>query len=245
MTAPISTIDCRVYERQSCEVPTTCQPASAREMKELRWGATIVDISQGGLRMILQRRFERGTALAVELPGDGKRESSIVFVKVVHIKGQPDGTWSLGCKFVSDLGDDEVERLVTAEEYVLASAQKDEAQEEETPNADAEPDEEDLPANSSERIRSLTNVNVEVETEEGSRRHFFIKRLDVEKCWPMTAGTTLRISGRSANAAAWSFQIEVTHLCQDEEQWKLRSRLTPASGPDDGLQISRPGQSIR
>src|ERR1019366_10441879 len=61
--------ECRIFERRSCELPTTCQPASALAMKEMRWTATISDLSLGGVRIVLPRRFEKGTGLAVELPG--------------------------------------------------------------------------------------------------------------------------------------------------------------------------------
>src|SRR4051794_1667401 len=89
------TTDCRVFERLSCELPTTCQPASALEMKEMRWNATISDISLGGVRLVLPRRFEKNTGLAIELPGDDERESTVVFVKVMHVRSQGNGTWAL------------------------------------------------------------------------------------------------------------------------------------------------------
>jgi hypothetical protein len=113
---------CRVYERRACALPTTCQPASVSDANEMRWNATICDISQGGARLLLERRFEKGTGLAVELPGDLERESAIVFVKVVHLKRQEDGAWLLGCKFVSELGEDELQRLLTSTHHVLSSA---------------------------------------------------------------------------------------------------------------------------
>jgi PilZ domain len=83
-------------------------------MQEAGWAGVIRDISQGGVRIHLRRRFERGTGLALELP-DGDRESMVLFVKVVHLKPEADGTWMLGCQFLSPIGDDLVDRLVTGE----------------------------------------------------------------------------------------------------------------------------------
>ena len=117
-------VDCRVYERKACALPTTCQPASVSEMNELRWSASICDISQGGLLVHLPRRFEKGTGLAIELPGDGTRESSVVFVKVVYVKAKEAGVWALGCKFVSELSEDELQRLLTSTNPVLTSSKK-------------------------------------------------------------------------------------------------------------------------
>lgn len=116
--------NCRIHERQSCALPTTCQPASVSESHEMRWNATICDISQGGARLLVPRRFEKGTGLAVELPGDLERESAVVFVKVVHLHRDESGQWILGCKFVSELGEDEMQRLLTATHPVLTSAKK-------------------------------------------------------------------------------------------------------------------------
>jgi hypothetical protein len=89
-----------------------CQAAADPDANELRWPATIVDISQGGVRIHLRRRFERGAPLAIELPGSRRAEASIVFVKVIHIRPLPDGSWAHGCQFISELSEEEVERLV-------------------------------------------------------------------------------------------------------------------------------------
>jgi hypothetical protein len=107
-------IDCRVYERLDCELPSCCQPASAFTSKESRWSATIRNISLGGASVNLRRRFEPGTGLAIELPGSRGGEPYTVLARVVHVRAQSDGTWALGCKFVSELGEDEVQRLLPA-----------------------------------------------------------------------------------------------------------------------------------
>src|SRR5262245_64007711 len=62
--------ECRVFERQACEVTTACRPAAAFNSKEAVWSATIRDVSAGGVRLVLRRRFETGTGLAIELPGN-------------------------------------------------------------------------------------------------------------------------------------------------------------------------------
>jgi hypothetical protein len=83
--------------------------------------------------LLVPRRFEKGTGLAVELPGDLERESAIVFVKVVHLRREDDGAWMLGCKFVSELSEDELQRLLTSTHHVLSSAKK-------KPHDEAQPD---------------------------------------------------------------------------------------------------------
>jgi PilZ domain len=113
--------NCRVYERKECELPSTCRPASVTDAAEVRWSATIRDISQGGVRLMVGRRFEKGTGLAVELAGDFERDSTIVFAKVVHLRRHESGAWLLGCKFLSALSEDEVQRLLTSPHPLLTS----------------------------------------------------------------------------------------------------------------------------
>ncbi len=129
--------NCRIHERIGCILPTTCQPATVSDSDEMGWNATICDVSQGGARLLVPRRFEKGTGLAVELAGDLERESAIVFVKVVHLRREDDGAWTLGCRFVSELSEDEVQRLLTATHHVLSSAKK-KQHDDATPNEDAE-----------------------------------------------------------------------------------------------------------
>src|SRR4051812_35795513 len=106
-----SSADCRVYTRLACCLMTACQPTSAWGRKDSRWEAAITDISQGGLRLIVRRRFEPGAGLGIELPGHDGGEPYIVLAKVVHVGALPDGSWALGCKFISELGEDELENL--------------------------------------------------------------------------------------------------------------------------------------
>lgn len=214
-------LECRVYQRHECEMPTTCQPASARDMEEMRWEAVIADISQGGVRLKLRRRFERGTPLAVELPGDGRREPMVVFVKVVYVRAQDDGRWALGCRFVSDLSEDEISRLLNADRYVLSPRRE----EIETPEA---PEPEDTTP------RVLFDVTVQIDVGRAEPVRCRIKRLDVSKCWPLTEGRILTIGGKSKDGTVWSFRIAVKRVEAAGAGWRLFSRLAESIS-DSGL----------
>src|SRR5688572_26354331 len=95
MLTPESPIECRVSTRHACDVTTSCQPTSAWGRKDSRWPAAISDISAGGVRLIIRRRFEPGVGLAIELPGNDSNEPSIVLAKVIHVRALPDGSWAL------------------------------------------------------------------------------------------------------------------------------------------------------
>lgn len=217
MTSSPTSTECRIFERRSCELPTTCQPASALEMKEMRWTATITDISLGGVRILMPRRFEKGTGLAVELPGDEERDSTVVFVKVVHVKTLGNGTWALGCRFLSELSDDQLQCLLTSTQHVLSSSKQQTDGEEEA--------EEPPPIPSLPEVRFLSNVQLEIETGSGSLVNCIIKRLNVTKCWPLTAGKILSLNGKTPAQEPWSVRIQITDCSEYETGCELRGRL--------------------
>ena len=213
--------ECRIFERQSCELPTTCQPASALAMKEMRWTATISDISLGGVRIVLPRRFEKGTGLAVELPGTEDRESTVVFVKVVHVKALGNGAWALGCRFLSELSDDQLQSLLTSTSHVLSSSKLDT---DDTKDVEEEV-EEPTPIARLPEARYLSNVHLAIETQSGSLVNCIIKRLNVSKCWPLTAGKMLSLHGKTPDQTPWSVRIQIAQFSENETGCKVRGRM--------------------
>ena len=117
-TAPSSSpkppqgVELRVRERFSCGLETSCQPLAARGDNDMCWSARIKDISAGGMGLVLTRRFERGTCLAIEIPATVASPADTLLAKVMHVTRLPGGQWLLGCAFVSILGDDEVKNLL-------------------------------------------------------------------------------------------------------------------------------------
>ena len=103
--------DCRIDERHSCDLPAECQPSSAWADQELKWSASVRDVSLGGVRLRLRRRFEAGAGLVIEIPGCGEAPAKVL-ARVVHVQGQEDGSWLLGCSFASRLSDDELNALL-------------------------------------------------------------------------------------------------------------------------------------
>jgi len=82
----------------------------------MAWEGWLRNVSAGGLRVVLSRRFEPGAALAVEAPGsDGDDSSSMLLARVVHVRPHRGAAWSLGCSFVSPLSDEEVQELTRSE----------------------------------------------------------------------------------------------------------------------------------
>ena len=203
-------LECRVYERQPCEIPAKCHPASLLDMKESGWNGVVADISQGGIRVSLTRRFERGTGLAIELPGGSEEEPTIVFVKVVHLRRNDIGGWSLGCRFVSDLSEDEVQRLIVQHQQTSAPPASEPEPPSSRPNAEKE--------------GVLSDVCLEIEDLHGRVTLCTIRRLDVTSSWPLAPGKSLRIQGVAKDQSRVSFEVELSHVAQEGQRWRLRGR---------------------
>ncbi len=196
----------------------------------MRWAAIIADISQGGVQLLLERRFEKGTGLAIELPGDGVHEPTVVFVKVVHLRRQDDGTWALGCRFISELGDDELQRLLTSTNHVLSSSKHEEEQVDEI----SEPAEAETP-----HKRFLTDVHLLVDSPSGAVVECLINRLNVTRSWPLTAGKVLCLNGKRKDESPWSMRIQVAECVAQGEGWEIQGRMVGSSNAADGMHARR------
>jgi hypothetical protein len=69
--------------------------------------ARAVDISAGGIALVLDRRFERGAILSIRLASDRETTRNLL-LRVVYAKSQGDGSWRLGCAFARELGQREL-----------------------------------------------------------------------------------------------------------------------------------------
>jgi hypothetical protein len=87
--------DRRAAPRFACDVGGTCKPAVLADDK--RWAGRVKDVSAGGLGLLVQRRFEPGTLLRVDLSGAEPDAPQSLFVTVVHLRPLPGGQWLLGC----------------------------------------------------------------------------------------------------------------------------------------------------
>ncbi len=99
--------DGRRWVRFPCNVETVCFGGGTAPGE--RVNARVVNISAGGIGLLLPCQFEEGTLLHFELPGAEARK---VLVRVVRALDHANGDWFLGCEFAERLGDDEVRALL-------------------------------------------------------------------------------------------------------------------------------------
>jgi serine/threonine protein kinase len=97
----------RQAARFPCYIPTT-QRLLGQEQGDGK--AYIRNISRGGIGLVNNRGFPRGTILFVE----PEKESRPILVRVVRVIEQAGGDWLLGCTFVRKLKDEEMHSLLTA-----------------------------------------------------------------------------------------------------------------------------------
>jgi hypothetical protein len=92
-----------------------CQAASGQTGGPW-WEGTVLDVSTRGVRLLLTRRIETGTSLAITLPGapvEGRRR--VLGARVVRVAERDDG-WAAGCRLLGQkLTEDEI-RALTGEE---------------------------------------------------------------------------------------------------------------------------------
>ena len=79
--------------------------------QDVSWMAQVKDISASGIGLLLPRRFERGTVLAVEWPQPKANRPRRLLLRVVRVQALSRGQWLVGCTFASRLSEDEVEDL--------------------------------------------------------------------------------------------------------------------------------------
>ena len=97
----------RSAERRSCKLEAVSVPMDAPET--LCWGATVRNISAGGIGLSLCYPFKPGTYLVINLESADCPRS--LLGRVVHVADQADGAWFLGCELVEQLDSGVVEKM--------------------------------------------------------------------------------------------------------------------------------------
>lgn len=110
----VSAMDRRSWMRFHCELSGGCQPITQLEAGN-HWPTHVHDISPGGVGLLLSRRFEPGTLLAVEL---GATEMDTVCLPLARIRRvlRAGNSWLLGCSWADELSEDDLRSLITPAE---------------------------------------------------------------------------------------------------------------------------------
>jgi hypothetical protein len=85
---------------------TVCRTLTGRDGHS--WPAQVLDISRGGIALLLKRRFEPGAVLVMDLEAPDQAVRRSVFARVLHVREHGGGLWRLGCAFAAELNEDEL-----------------------------------------------------------------------------------------------------------------------------------------
>jgi hypothetical protein len=105
-------VECRAWERHPCDLRTSCQPIAASRGHELSWPATIRDLSAGGVGLVVERRFEPGVILFLELTSTTSGSPETLMARVIHTTPLAHHQWLLGCAFCSRLSPGKIQSLL-------------------------------------------------------------------------------------------------------------------------------------
>ena len=101
----------RAWIRYPRRLTTIGQLFGARQ--EEAWTATLFDISQTGVGVIINRSFPPATVLSVRLQTGSREFSKTMLVRVKHCAARENGEWLVGCTFVVKLKESELKELIS------------------------------------------------------------------------------------------------------------------------------------
>lgn len=93
----------RAWVRFPTKLTANCQPASEGEPG---WPALVQDISLGGINFLVNRSFDSGALLRIEL--EGNNVPGPLLVRVIHVSAKPNGQWAVGGAFASELDEEDL-----------------------------------------------------------------------------------------------------------------------------------------
>jgi hypothetical protein len=102
--------DGRRWVRFPCDVETVCYALETAPGE--RVPARVLNISAGGVGLLLPCDFARGSLLRLQLPAPAGGEPRGVLLRVLRAVPHTDACWFLGCEFSDHLRPDEVEALL-------------------------------------------------------------------------------------------------------------------------------------
>jgi hypothetical protein len=232
---PLAGVECRVWERHSCDMQTACQPLASKGGGDLIWGGTIRDISANGIGLILNRRFEPDTRLVINLPFPASGTRRSILVRVVHATPLTPGFWLLGCVFPRPLPEDELFALLGRAGSAREEGPQDSATVDYLTAAFAPAGGTPTPCPGQEVL--LRRVRFETTTAQGASVHVLADRVYLRASWPLAAGTPLKVwVGRRRRGKPFSRMV-VLSCCQQGGLWVVSYAFerTPSAEVLDSL----------
>jgi hypothetical protein len=228
--APTTAADRRLCVRHVADVETVCQPVASWTTEQLKWQARIRDVSCTGIALVLSRRFERGTGLAIEVPGSEPDSSHTIFARIARVIEEPDGSWLVGCAFVSELSDEELRaliRAVPAQEDVLPGASVPVA----APAVDTPPPVRSTGVDGA-GTTTVEYVRLRCLLDGGRTVRRRVRRLHLTGPWPLRPGSTVRGWAGKGTPRGRKLTLRVRGCRRDDRGWVVTCQLAGVSVED-------------
>jgi hypothetical protein len=107
---PSAPDDQRTWVRFPCRVKAACQVVS--DPPEAPWPVDVLDLSPSGIGLSVERPIDPGTLLNVDLQDGAGRITTSMLACVVHVTDREDGGRVLGCNFIRELSEQELNALL-------------------------------------------------------------------------------------------------------------------------------------
>jgi hypothetical protein len=103
--------DQRRWTRFPCNVETVCYTCETAPGE--RRSGRILNVSAGGIGLLLRCSFTQGTLLFFDLPSAPGQPPRQILIRVVRVLEHSKGNWFLGCEFAAQIQDDELRSLLS------------------------------------------------------------------------------------------------------------------------------------
>ncbi len=102
--------DSRQWPRFTANVTATVQLTNSDD--QTHWPAKVLNLSAGGIALSVDREIRNGTLLTADLCAANGHTLDTILVCVVHITTGADGTRQLGCNFIREVAESDLQKLL-------------------------------------------------------------------------------------------------------------------------------------
>ena len=102
--------DQRTWMRFECQL--TAQIEKIGDSDARRDSARVLNVSASGVGLLVDRYVDAGALLIVELIGTDQRTRRTILACVVHVNQREGQEWALGCNFIRELSEEDIQALV-------------------------------------------------------------------------------------------------------------------------------------
>lgn len=90
-------------KRAGVRFAPTSSPNLVKDWDGGVWSAEVLNLSADGIGLLVNRRFDRGDLLSLDLPSKNELGSQRLTGLVVNVDAHDEGHWRVGCKFARRL----------------------------------------------------------------------------------------------------------------------------------------------